>query len=319
MAGTERTSPKRMAKVLEFFKHFNWRGIMSKQLLSFVVLVVVVVAAVSLIAFTARAKDIAEDISLPLLAIGGVVALLAVLALVSVTFGFFGLSDPTQALALPEGSIRAVIALSLVVLFAILSVFLYRGLAMEGPERTISANQDARDGFLTNNPNARDVRIEVALGKDGKEIQPKTYTITYRNTKNPASEDFAKQLLVMLGTLMTAVASFYFGAKTAAAQQSLDAARLPPTLRGIQPPSYSLATGKPLDLEIAGENLNSIKAVKIANQTNQVTASDIVSNDNVVKCRISIASTTPQGKWDVVVTDSASKTATLPGALEIKA
>ena len=73
-----------------------------------------------------------SEIVLPVLAIAGIVMLLAALSLVSLAFGFFGLSDKSQALALPEGSIRAVLALSLVVLFSILTVFLYQNLASPG-------------------------------------------------------------------------------------------------------------------------------------------------------------------------------------------
>ena len=52
-------------------------------------------------------------------------ALLATLALVAVTFSVAGLSDPSQALGLPEGSVRAAIALSLIVIFSITAIFFY--------------------------------------------------------------------------------------------------------------------------------------------------------------------------------------------------
>ena len=61
--------------------------------------------------------------SLPLLAIGGVVVLIFMLATVSMIFSALGLTNKELAMGLPEGSIRAVIALSLIVLFAILSDF----------------------------------------------------------------------------------------------------------------------------------------------------------------------------------------------------
>jgi TRAP-type C4-dicarboxylate transport system permease small subunit len=64
-------------------------------------------------------------IKLPLLVIIGVMALFATLALVAVTFSVAGLSDKSQALGLPEGSVRAAIALSLIVIFAILAIYLY--------------------------------------------------------------------------------------------------------------------------------------------------------------------------------------------------
>lgn len=64
-------------------------------------------------------------IKLPVLVITGVMALFASLALVAVTFSVAGLSDETQALGLPEGSVRAAIALSLIVIFAITVIYFY--------------------------------------------------------------------------------------------------------------------------------------------------------------------------------------------------
>src|SRR4051794_26791544 len=50
---------------------------------------------------------------LPLLAIGGVIVLILVLTIVAMIFSILGLTNQGQAMGLPEGSIRAVIALSL--------------------------------------------------------------------------------------------------------------------------------------------------------------------------------------------------------------
>jgi hypothetical protein len=69
---------------------------------------------------------------LPLLAIGGVIVLILMLTVVAMVFSVLGLTNKAQAMGLPEGSIRAVIALSLIVLFAILSVFLYRAFRPTG-------------------------------------------------------------------------------------------------------------------------------------------------------------------------------------------
>jgi hypothetical protein len=67
-------------------------------------------------------------IRLPVLVITGVMALFATLALVAVTFSVAGLSDHTQPLGLPEGSVRAAIALSLIVIFSITSIYFYTSL-----------------------------------------------------------------------------------------------------------------------------------------------------------------------------------------------
>src|SRR5262245_35879414 len=63
------------------------------------------------------------EIILPLLVITGVVALLATLAITAATFGLFDISDKSQALGLPAGSIQAVIALGLILIFAVVALY----------------------------------------------------------------------------------------------------------------------------------------------------------------------------------------------------
>ncbi|MBZ5559961.1 MAG: hypothetical protein LAO77_22095 [Acidobacteriia bacterium] len=87
-------------------------------------------------------------IRLPALLITGVMALFATLALVAVTFSVSGLSDPTQALGLPEGSIRAMIALALIVIFAITAIFFYDSLANRvDPGTPMPADDFAKTAF----------------------------------------------------------------------------------------------------------------------------------------------------------------------------
>ena len=83
-----------------------------------------------------------QAIKLPLLMILGVMALLATLALVAVAFSVADLSDETQALGLPEGSVRAVIALSLIVILAIFSIYLYSSLASPDASKANPAAAD---------------------------------------------------------------------------------------------------------------------------------------------------------------------------------
>jgi hypothetical protein len=68
-----------------------------------------------------------QTLALPLLLIAGVVIFLNALAALVVIFVRNGLSNRNYALGLPDGSIRAIIALSLILLFAIMAVFLYIG------------------------------------------------------------------------------------------------------------------------------------------------------------------------------------------------
>jgi hypothetical protein len=217
-------------------------------------------------------KDVIRlgDRALPLVAIGGVVVLILLLTAVATMFSILNLTNANQAMGLPEGSIRAVIALSLIVLFAILSIFLYLNVSAGGAPVTISRLSDtARIQFMREHPNLRDIQSNVVKDSAGAPLvfkddagklinnpdgTPKyVYDLTYRSA-NTASEDFAKQLLILLGTLMTAITSFYLGAGTATSGVKTGSdvagtsAPLLPTLSGIKPPSHSLESGKLLVL-----------------------------------------------------------------------
>lgn len=65
---------------------------------------------------------------LPLMAIFGIMILFGALSLTSTLFARLKLSNANEALALPAGSIRAAIAMSLIVLFAIISIMLYQSM-----------------------------------------------------------------------------------------------------------------------------------------------------------------------------------------------
>jgi hypothetical protein len=267
--------------------------------------------------------------SLSLLAIGGVIVLILLLTVVATIFSVLGLTDKTQAMGLPEGSIRAVIALSLIVLFAILSVFLYQGVSI-GNVSTIENLSDAdRAQFIKDHPSALDLQAVLSKDKDGRPFTntdgtPKNlYTVTYRNA-NPTGDDFAKQMLVLLGTLMTAITSFYLGAGTAvsAAAAAQTTANPPPTVSGINPTIHAIANdGAVIHLQVTGNNLNSITQVKIVRAGVQIAGTNVASNATRVTCDVAVsAATTPPGPpWDVVVHDGGSISATLPGALTIVA
>lgn len=181
-------------------------------------IVIAALVAASAFVWLIAKKDIPDSVRLPILSIGGVTVLLVVLTCVAMIFQYFDLTDRDQALALPGGSIRAVIALSLVVLFAALTVFLYQGISTGGPSNRIeNLSESERDKFIESHQNVLDLQIvQIRASASSSATAPIAgYTITYRNPNPPEATDFAKQLLVILGTLMTSVTSFYLGARTA--------------------------------------------------------------------------------------------------------
>ena len=192
-------------------------------------------------------------VGLPVLAIFGITILFGALALISSLFAGLKLSSTTEALALPPGSIRAAIALALIVLFALISVMLYQSLT--------KPYELAGLDFEEKNAVVKEQRVLVLAIKPGRCLPPKVangasapaapssgtsapagddcppqareYTVHLRQPPGAESADLAKQLLVLIGTLMTSVTSFYFASRTNEAAtknmlSALESAVVPP-------------------------------------------------------------------------------------------
>jgi hypothetical protein len=150
--------------------------------------------------------------------------------------------DAKQALGLPEGSVRALLAFSLVLIFVCLAAFLFgevnkNNQPVEG--KTLTAVTETQLADLKTNFNvapelAKDqsgqVRYEQVAGPDGKptnDLKRPLYTVTYYPKGNKDAEDFAKQIFTTLATVFVSVVSFYFGSSvtTSAAAAGAGAAR----------------------------------------------------------------------------------------------
>jgi hypothetical protein len=147
---------------------------------------------------------------LPLLMTGGVVVLLLGLVATAVVFGRLRLTDSNEALGLPKGSVRAVIALSLILIFAIMSVFLFM--------RVSSPNVIALEGLTQAQVDeipARELRLVTPMAN----TTPQRFRVS-RILEDEAATDIAQQLLTTISTLVVAIAAFYFG--TSSVQTALD-------------------------------------------------------------------------------------------------
>jgi len=264
-----------------------------------------------------------DEISLPVIAILGVLAVLCALALIAVVFTSFQIADKTQAMGLPEGSIRAVIAISLIFLFAILSIHLYASLSTPSEVKSVAGlkDNDTAKQFIADLVKGPSHVVEVH-GNDAS--KPPTYTVYYQQSRDAAGDDFAKQLLTMLGVLLTSITSFYFGAKTASsavaqgasAAQSANAPTSNVTLRGIAPTTFARGPNATA-FTITGDGLDLVKSVKVATGSNQVEATGLTSSANTAQGSFVIGANLPAGTWDVIVTDGAGNVTKLPGALNV--
>ena len=168
-------------------------------------------------------------VALPLMAIFGIMILFGSMSLTSTLFARLNLSNRNEALALPTGSIRATIALSLIVLFAIIAIMLFQSLAE--PYRITGLTQDEQ-AAITKDPRNRVLAVRVAPCATTPPVAPSSSSAAPA-TRDAASSpapcydvhliqpagqdaiDIAKQLLVLVGTLMTSVTSYYFASRTA--------------------------------------------------------------------------------------------------------
>jgi hypothetical protein len=166
------------------------------------------------------------------------------MAILAIIYSVMGVEDAKQALGLPDGSVRALLAFSLVLIFVCLGSFLFSEVnknnqPVEG--KTLTAVTEAQLADLKATFNvapelAKDqsgqVQYEQVAGSDGKpanDLKHPLYTVTYYPKGNKDAEDFAKQIFTTLATVFVSVVSFYFGSSvtTSAAAAGAKAAQGP--------------------------------------------------------------------------------------------
>ena len=137
------------------------------------------------------------------------------------------------------------------------------------------------------------------------------YDVSYRSA-NTASEDFAKQLLILLGTLMTAITSFYLGAGTVTSavktgsEASTNAAPNPATLTSVAPMPHSISTnGTTIHLEITGTNLDRIDRVKLVMAGATIEGTGIVKTATRLTCDLDVTGASA-GIWSIEVSEGAN-------------
>lgn len=180
-------------------------------------LVLVAMPATGLFFGASYLRDVSM-VGLPLMAIFGIMILFGSLSLVAMLFRRLGLTDTRQPLALPEGSIRAAIALALVVLFAVIAIMLFH--TTPGVPFEVTGLTSAQRTELLAKASDRVVSVTDAACAT-PQTQPcadadRRYNVRMRAANAPATDDLAKQLLVLIGTLMTSLTSFYFAARSTA-------------------------------------------------------------------------------------------------------
>jgi len=173
-----------------------------------------------------------EAMALSAVVLTGLFLIVVLMAALVIVYQVLGLSDSQQALALPEGSVRALLALSLVLVFVCLAGFLYNEvnnvITLSGSVKHIN---DARltelkaDFVVVYEPERneknepvyeqkRDPNGVPLVDADKNPVYDTTkplYAATYYTKRSKDADDFAKQIFTTLATIFVSVISFYFG------------------------------------------------------------------------------------------------------------
>lgn len=257
--------------------------------------IVVVGILLGVAAAVASNASLSEPVRLPLLVMIGLVALLGVLAAMAIAFKTMHLANQTQALGLPEGTIRAVIALSLILIFAVITVYLFSELSDPCCE-TDKGKPAARSAPVSTSTvvttTAGSTTTMVTTTDPNKPIP----VSDEEKARAAAAQDFAKQLLIMLGTLITSITSFYFGSRTAETPTSRPA---PPKVSALDPTTLK-TTDLPKPVSAAGSNLLLVDSVILRPASgSDVAATDVSSAEG--KVLFTVPAGTPAGPWSVVL------------------
>ena len=158
----------------------------------------------------------------------------------SIAFRTLGLSDQAEALGLPEGSIRALIAMTLILMFAIIGVAVFQageGSSASTPFVSTGVPEDQLDRF-TGSEVLEMVRVSPAPDTTGSD----TFNVKTRAKMPEASHDFGLQLLSTVSTLVVAVAGFYFGSRAVTAAAAATKPDTSASMRVVSPGSKATLT-----------------------------------------------------------------------------
>jgi len=168
--------------------------------------------------------------ALALVLVSAAVVLILVVASLTVILKRLRLDNGKEAMGLPAGSVRAVIALLLIMLFFISAMFLFDATQ----HRTVDDPADLRT--------VQGLTATQYSGLPLDQVQSSTERLVDGEVRydvvlypppvaTPTSDDLAKQLVTTVATLVTAVAAFYFGSNTVLAARNPRArtAPAPPT------------------------------------------------------------------------------------------
>lgn len=190
------------------------------------------------------------------LVVGSVVLLVVLMAVALLSNFVIGNRSIPGPLGMPEGSVSAVIALMLLLIFAITSIYLFSQL--QGAENNGRDSSGVTSAVLQGLP--QDRILELRVENPAAPVADRTYTVKLSAT-NRVSVDFAQATSLTIGTLLTAVAGFYFGQRATQsgikqAKDIRDGQRSKAQIDGKTPQDMAVSTGKKNGEKTPQENPN---------------------------------------------------------------
>ena len=254
------------------------------------------------------------DILLPILVSVSSIGLLVVLAFLAVSFSVLDLADRSQALGLPEGSVRALISLLLIMMFVITSIFLYRQIQFNEEGVQIMDYIGISEDMLNDIPNEEIVAVTVKNNGDEQVFDVKR---RIEAVNQEASQRFAEQVLTTISTLVVSVSAFYFGSRSVSVARGTVSSASSPTIRSI-----NLTEGRQgdaaKDVEILGKNFDSPKTVKLVRDSDEIPIEEISASETRIRGKFAIPAGINAGKYDLAVVNKDGGEDRLVNAFEVK-
>lgn len=187
----------------------RWSAVQALVISAFVT-VGVLASLAGLLVLLSRTSSGPES-SLSLVFVSAAVVLILVVCTLTIVLKRLRLTNSEEPMGLPRGSIRAVIALLLILLFFIAAIFLFNSTLLGG-ERNASRSIQGMDSARYSA-----IPTDQIISATPRSVGTDTVydVVLYPSSSGTAtSDDLAKQLVTTLATLVTAVAAFYFGANS---------------------------------------------------------------------------------------------------------
>jgi hypothetical protein len=144
------------------------------------------------------------------LLVAGFVTVALLLYLGTLVLRALDMGAPAEALGMPEGSIRALIAMSLILIFAIIGIQVFAA-GSAGTELVSTGLTQAQIDALR--ADGAIVVSQMLLTPVPAPPAEPLYDVTTRTVMTQEAHDFGLQLMTTVSTLVVAVAGFYFGSR----------------------------------------------------------------------------------------------------------